>query len=223
MNGKTGRPVLRPTLSHNTVLTPASVNWNRRSAAEDPNSARSSTTESNLVYNTTQPGTGHHQHEASAPYTQHSVATHSSYPPAAPLPSSHPHSSSHTQSQSMSINSGNQYSDQELSYQTASYSGSYDSSFGPHSPWTASPQIESSGYQQYPYGHGHMPVNRIDEPILGPGEVPAPRPPISYSALIGEALLLAPPPHQLYVSEISESIKRRYVCKSFVYIVKSTC
>jgi hypothetical protein len=210
MNGKTGRPVLRPTLSHNTVLTPTSVNWNRRSGAEDTNSGhRPNTTESGLVYNTTQPGTNHHQHEASAPYTQHSVATHSSYPPAPPPPSSsHPHSSSHTQS--MSINSGNPYSDPEISYQNASYSGSYDSSFGSQSPWTASPQLEGSYSQSY---YSQMPVGRIDEPILAPGEVPAPRPPVSYAALIGEALLLAPPPHQLYVSEISESIKRRYVCK----------
>jgi hypothetical protein len=209
MNGKTGRPVLRPTLSHNTVLTPTSVNWNRRSGAEDTNSGhRPNTTESGLVYNTTQPGTNHHQHEASAPYTQHSVATHSSYPPAPPPPSSHPHSSSHTQS--MSINSGNPYSDPEISYQNASYSGSYDSSFGSQSPWTASPQLEGSYSQSY---YSQMPVGRIDEPILAPGEVPAPRPPVSYAALIGEALLLAPPPHQLYVSEISESIKRRYVCE----------
>ena len=212
MKGQTGRPVLRPAASHNSVLTPASVNWSRRSGAEDNNSAhRPNTTESSIVYNTTQQGTGHHQHEASVPYTQHPVATHSSYPPAPPHPSSHSHSSSHTQSQSLPINSGNPYSDPELSYQNASYSGSYDSSFGPHSPWTASPQIESSGYSQY--YQDTMPVSRIDEPILGPGEVPAPRPPISYAALIGEALLLAPSPHQLYVSEISESIKRRYVCE----------
>jgi hypothetical protein len=51
------------------------------------------------------------------------------------------------------------------------------------------------------------------ERILAPGEIPAPRPPMSYAALIGEALLLAPPPHHLYVSEISESIKKRYACE----------
>lgn len=55
--------------------------------------------------------------------------------------------------------------------------------------------------------------NKLEEPILAPGEVPAPRPPMSYAALIGEALLLAPPPHQLYVSEISDSIKKRYACE----------
>lgn len=51
---------------------------------------------------------------------------------------------------------------------------------------------------------------KLQEPILAPGELPAPRPPMSYAALIGEALLMAPPPHQLYVSEISDSIKKRY-------------
>jgi hypothetical protein len=66
-------------------------------------------------------------------------------------------------------------------------------------------------YGMYPPTHqGQKEI----EPILAPGEVPAPRPPMSYAALIGEALLLAPPPHQLYVSEISESIKRRYACES---------
>lgn len=211
MNGKTGRPALRPSHSQNAVLVPASVNWNRRSVAEDPNSThRPATTES--IYNTTQQGTehGHNQHEASAPFSHpQSVATHSSYPPAPPHPSSHPHSSSHTQS--MPINSGNSYSDQEISYQSGSYAGSYDSSFGPNSPWIAPPSEGS--YQQYQGHYSNMPASRIEEPILAPGEVPAPRPPMSYAALIGEALLHAPPPHQLYVSEISESIKRRYVCK----------
>nr|XP_018259391.1 uncharacterized protein I303_08319 [Kwoniella dejecticola CBS 10117]OBR81549.1 hypothetical protein I303_08319 [Kwoniella dejecticola CBS 10117] len=67
--------------------------------------------------------------------------------------------------------------------------------------------------QQSPYHWGmhHMAIpQKQDEPILAPGELPAPRPPMSYAALIGEALLLAPPPHQLYVSEISDSIKKRY-------------
>jgi hypothetical protein len=212
MNGKTGRPVLRPTQSHNTgVLVPASVNWNRRPVAEDSISTRPATSES--IYNTTQQGTehGHNQHEASAPFSHpQSVATHSSYPPAAPPPSSHPHSSSHTQS--MPINSGNQYSDQELSFQSGSYAGSYDSSFGYNSPWIAPPSNEGS-YLHYQGHYTNMPSSRIEEPILAPGEVPAPRPPMSYAALIGEALLHAPPPHQLYVSEISESIKRRYVCE----------
>ncbi|BEJ07625.1 hypothetical protein CcaverHIS641_0408940 [Cutaneotrichosporon cavernicola] len=48
------------------------------------------------------------------------------------------------------------------------------------------------------------------EPFLLPNEDELPRPAPSYAALIGEALLLADPPHQLYVSEISESIKARY-------------
>jgi hypothetical protein len=217
MNGKNGRPVLRPTLSHNSVLTPASVNWSRpRAVAEGDH--RPATTDSGIVYTTTQQGTesGHNQHEASAPFSQpqsaHSVATQSSYAAAPPPSSAQPHSSSHTQP--MPINSGNPYSDPEVSYQSAPYSGSYDSSYEHHSPWAAPATVEGSltQYHHHPY-YPSMPAGRIEEPILGPGEVPAPRPPISYAALIGEALLLAPPPHQLYVSEISESIKRRYVCK----------
>ncbi|KLT39549.1 hypothetical protein CC85DRAFT_323400 [Cutaneotrichosporon oleaginosum] len=48
------------------------------------------------------------------------------------------------------------------------------------------------------------------EPFLMADEEELPRPAPSYAALIGEALLLADPPHQLYVSEISDSIKARY-------------
>lgn len=62
------------------------------------------------------------------------------------------------------------------------------------------------------YGYQSM-VQRPAEPILAPGEEPAQRPPACYAALIAEALLLADPPHQLLVSEISESIKSRYVCE----------
>jgi hypothetical protein len=54
---------------------------------------------------------------------------------------------------------------------------------------------------------------KMEEPILQPGELPAPRPSNSYAALIGEALLAAAPPHQLYVSEISDIIKRKYPCE----------
>lgn len=52
------------------------------------------------------------------------------------------------------------------------------------------------------------------EPILLPGEKELPRPNRSYASLIGEALLRSPPPHHLYVSEISESIKAHYRCES---------
>jgi hypothetical protein len=54
---------------------------------------------------------------------------------------------------------------------------------------------------------------KIEEPILMPGELPAPRPSATYAALIGEALLTAPAPHQLYVAEISDMIKRKYACE----------
>lgn len=56
--------------------------------------------------------------------------------------------------------------------------------------------------------------SRQKEPIIKPGEQIAVKPNLSYAALIGEALLLAPPPHNLYVAEISESIKSRYLCES---------
>jgi len=55
--------------------------------------------------------------------------------------------------------------------------------------------------------------HRQQEPILKFGEQPAVKPNLSYAALIGEALLLSPPPHHLYVAEISESIKNRYACE----------
>jgi hypothetical protein len=58
-------------------------------------------------------------------------------------------------------------------------------------------------------------VQRPAEPILAPGEDVAQRPPACYAALIAEALLLSDPPHQLLVSEISESIKSRYVCEYY--------
>lgn len=60
------------------------------------------------------------------------------------------------------------------------------------------------------------------EPILMPGEEPLPRPTKPYAALIGEALLLAPPPHHLYVSEICASIRARYPCE-FSFFVAACC
>ncbi|KAL7421035.1 hypothetical protein Q5752_003919 [Cryptotrichosporon argae] len=87
---------------------------------------------------------------------------------------------------------------------------SYPSSWpGSHYPGGAFELPHPGGYAYVmPAVHPHG--NKQMEPILAPGEMPAPRPPQSYAALIGEALLLAPPPHQLYVSEISDSIKKRY-------------
>jgi len=106
-----------------------------------------------------------------------------------------------------------------------STSYSYDTSFSSTSsgsPWMGQhaaprpppPPLVPSQYYPHPHALYEMygPTKQV-EPILAPGEIPAPRPPMSYAALIGEALLLAPPPHHLYVSEISESIKKRYACE----------
>ena len=111
----------------------------------------------------------------------------------------------------------------ESAFHTNSYAApqaSYDSSFSSGgSPWTpptvpAFPPSQPYGYPMPPgYIYNMYPRGKEMEPILEPGELPAPRPPMSYAALIGEALLVAPPPHQLYVSEISDSIKRRYACE----------
>jgi hypothetical protein len=208
MNGKPGRSLVRSSLS-SSVLTPASTNTSRRQLGVYEDNHRSAPAESGIAYASThQQGSAH---EASAPFSHSSQSVanhhHSSYPPPPPLQSSVHHSSAHTQS--MPINSGPQYSDPDLSFQSASYAGSYDSSYGSHSPWTpGSAPLEHQYNQAY-----YTSMDRAIEPILAPGEVPAPRPPISYAALIGEALLYAPPPHQLYVSEISESIKSRYACE----------
>ena len=78
-----------------------------------------------------------------------------------------------------------------------------------HSNTTSRPNIL---YPYHPYALAAMKAKMM-EPILAPGEMPAPRPMNSYVALIGEALLAAPPPHQLYVSEISDMIKRKYPCE----------
>jgi len=141
-------------------------------------------------------------------------ASHDPIPPFSALTTAHPN---HFPGHPISINT-NTYSD-ELSFHTTSYNGSYDSSYS-NSPWSVDPQPQSRSLQYYPvsamsqmsYRSDHP--YKQDEPILAPGEIPAPRPPMSYAALIGEALLLAPPPHNLYVSEISDSIKRRNACES---------
>lgn len=163
-------------------------------------------------------------HEASAPFSHSGgpIATAYSAGSVPPPPSSsHHHSSSHT-TQAMSINNSNNgtpYSE-DFSFQSSAYPSSYDSSYGSNSPWAPQSGLEHGHHyhqHQHPY-YAQMMSSKIEEPILGPGEVPAPRPPMSYAALIGEALLTAPPPHQLYVSEISDSIKRRYSCEYFLSI-----
>ena len=135
---------------------------------------------------------------------------------------------------SMPIHNGTTYSDSaDVSFST---SYNYDTSFSSAStgsPWLQQPHHGSSPHMpaqhqvmppQY-YGHPLYelyPVGKQLEPILAPGEIPAPRPQMSYAALIGEALLLAAAPHHLYVSEISDSIKKRYACE-FARLVGSIC
>ena len=117
----------------------------------------------------------------------------------------------------IACNSGAASYNDELSFHTTSYGTSYDSSFSSNaSPWAQAASFPPNPYGQIapPYQIIYQPYPRGKdmEPILEPGELPVPRPPVSYAALIGEALLMAPPPHQLYVSEISDSIKKRYAC-----------
>lgn len=171
---------------------------------------------------------GHQVHEASS-INASSFATglSSSAPSTHPHFHSHPHPSTpavpinHSNNSSSAANSTPNYTD-DLSFHTSSY-GSYDTSFSSNSsgsPWT--PGMSGSPHHSIvppPFYHHQAyydmyPTGKQLEPILQPGEMPAPRPPMSYAALIGEALLLAPPPHHLYVSEISESIKKRYACES---------
>ncbi|ORY24197.1 hypothetical protein BCR39DRAFT_507542 [Naematelia encephala] len=143
------------------------------------------------------------------------------------MPSNIPSTSSYHPQDSNSYDitpSSMAYTD-EASFHTTSYAGSYDSSF-PTSSWPVDTELSQapttqSGHpgayaacRQAQFRHYFSPAMTAQfkeiEPILAPGELPSPRPPMSYAALIGEALLLSPPPHQLYVSEISDSIKRRY-------------
>ena len=150
---------------------------------------------------------------ATATTTPPSSATIPAYTQHPPHP--HPHS------QPISIQHTTPTYADEHSFGT---SYSYDTSFSSTSsgsPWMGQhaaphppPALVPSQYYPHPHVLYEMygPVKQV-EPILAPGEIPAPRPPMSYAALIGEALLLAPPPHHLYVSEISESIKKRYACE----------
>lgn len=114
------------------------------------------------------------------------------------------------------------YSD-DIGLHSSSYTSSPYESVPSYSPWPAHSSLPSHSelHSRFPPGYPYPPPThywsqaptKMDEPLLAPGELPAPRPPMSYAALIGEALLLAAPPHQLYVSEISDSIKRRYSCE----------
>lgn len=240
MGSKSNRPVLRPSLSHNSAVNPnnSATTWSRvappPSYRGGPISTESSV--SGVPLSATYPNTPLSQqgsvHEASAPFSHPSnpANTHPSGTayPTAPVSgavaaqqqaqphhssSSHHHSSSHTHTQPMSVATTGPTSDQDVSFQSSAYPGSYDSSYGSSSPWTPqSANVDPAYYHYHPH-YQHMVSSKLEEPILAPNEMPAPRPPMSYAALIGEALLLAPPPHQLYVSEISESIKKRYACK----------
>ncbi|GMK57110.1 hypothetical protein CspeluHIS016_0309500 [Cutaneotrichosporon spelunceum] len=111
-----------------------------------------------------------------------------------------------------------QYASPTISYHqpTSNVHSSYPTNYG----HTRSDSIGSwhATSDSYDYGR-HTSTSSGDgvgrasgkgEPFLLPNEDELPRPAPSYAALIGEALLLAEPPHQLYVSEISESIKARY-------------
>jgi hypothetical protein len=160
----------------------------------------------------------------------HPIATH-------PLSQSHPHGHPHAHFGSSgtgsSIVTSNPLHTQhpqatpsnafdELHISANSYSPPYEP-LPAFSPWQTHASLPTdSGFGRalvhpaYAYHPYPMPANfkiKVEEPILAPGELPAPRPPNSYAALIGEALLLAPAPHQLYVSEISDSIKKRYPCE----------
>lgn len=164
---------------------------------------------------TSQPHLGHEASIAST--TASSFAT-------APTHPSPAHHQSHSFPPSLN---GTPYTD-EASFHTTSYS--YDTSFSSthsNSPWSQPPPLVASphfGHQAplppsfYPHPYFDMYNQSVKqlEPILAPGELPAPRPPMSYAALIGEALLIAPLPHHLYVAEISESIKKRYACELIV-------
>ncbi|KAK4689378.1 hypothetical protein P7C73_g743, partial [Tremellales sp. Uapishka_1] len=139
---------------------------------------------------------------------QHEVSSSASFPvpSISTSSSSHPTQQQQPQPSYQPFSISTPYSDDLSSYGSTPY-GSYDATYAaPSWPVTS---FEVSHIPQY----GLPPMqsyHKQDEPILMPGEIPAPRPSLSYAALIGEALLMAPPPHQLYVSEISDSIKKRY-------------
>ncbi|WVF65379.1 hypothetical protein IAT40_000106 [Kwoniella sp. CBS 6097] len=173
-----------------------------------------------------------HQHEANTPFLSHSTSSSTSNASstannaaaanaATALAATQPHPyASHPSYSSYNTTNNNNTSSSSYSHEDSpsaypySNTNAYPSS---SSSWAMTTVINHPHQQQqqqqspYHWGMHHMAIpSKQDEPILAPGELPAPRPPMSYAALIGEALLLAPPPHQLYVSEISDSIKKRY-------------
>ncbi|ORX39281.1 hypothetical protein BD324DRAFT_619120 [Kockovaella imperatae] len=164
-------------------------------------------------------GTGSQQSIAAPAF---SSLTSSSLPASAPAPpfdtTSSNNSGPESSVQNQSLSHSGSYNNELSFHTTTSYPGSYESAFSSaDSPWIQAasypPQSWAGQAQHPPYQIIYQPFpprGKDMEPILEPGELPAPRPQTSYAALIGEALLMAPPPHQLYVSEISDSIKKRY-------------
>ncbi|OXG39998.1 hypothetical protein C359_03918 [Cryptococcus neoformans Bt120] len=231
---KTSRPALRPSLSHNAVLnTPSPSTWPRRimtTSALSTSAVPTLGSNQRVRPDGAPPGpaiAGENnneattlQHEANTPSLSHSATSTTSTSAIAtqpPIPSSssspaHPYGYPHYAAPFSNASSYSEYPYNPSSYGAPAYaSASY-----PQPNWQMASISHAIPHRQqqpqYPWGDVHaatMP-GKQDEPILAPGELPAPRPPMSYAALIGEALLLAPPPHQLYVSEISDSIKKRY-------------
>ncbi|WWC91019.1 uncharacterized protein L201_005959 [Kwoniella dendrophila CBS 6074] len=198
-------------------IAPA-VNFSASTSSAVSENNNTSTSQGIPIVHGHQSQSSHHQHEANTPYLSTSVSSTSSV-------GSHLNSLSHISAHPHLYPQQHQpqtyYNHpQEESHYPSSYDG-YPSSTS--SPWQQpmstiiphhqqqQPQQQQQQQSPYHWGMHHMAIpQKQDEPILAPGELPAPRPPMSYAALIGEALLLAPPPHQLYVSEISDSIKKRY-------------
>nr|ODN90594.1 hypothetical protein L203_01705 [Cryptococcus depauperatus CBS 7841] len=194
---KSARPVLRPSFSHNAVVSsPTPSTWPRRvmtaSAISSPRPAIAADSSGDMS-----------RHEASTPSLTHSTS------------STHPVSSS-SSSQQYGYPHYTSTPPYNAPYGEYPYGTPYATAPYPQPGW---PQMSTVAHASYapqhhwaatPTMHATAMPSKQDEPILAPGELPAPRPPMSYAALIGEALLMAPPPHQLYVSEISDSIKRRY-------------
>ena len=216
----TKRAALRPTLAHNastpTILT-------RRTEAEYTSNERDRPhTAGELIdiENQHQPQHVHqHGHQLSVLPPSASLAP----PVNIHVENSHMytepiHSLNSSTSSVPSLNTSTTYSD-ELSFQTnSSFVGSYGSS-GYDSPWPVSATIphgqhlEVAGEFYQPGTFFPSRETKQYEPILAPGELPAPRPQLSYAALIGEALMMSAAPHQLYVSEIADSVKKRYACE----------
>lgn len=235
---KIPRPALRSSLSHNAVLdTPSPSIWPRRSmtisalstsAVPIPGSnqrmpADGAPSESAIAgENNSEAMTV--QHEANTPSlsrsttctTSTSVAVSQQAVPSSSSSSTHPYGYPQYAAPFNDASSSSEYPYNPSPYDTPAYA----SAPYPQPNWqmTSISHDAIAHKQQQPQYHwadahaATMP-GKQDEPILATGELPAPRPPMSYAALIGEALLLASPPHQLYVSEISDSIKKRYPCE----------